>query len=249
MKITVQCSDCELQELDYFFEFELTDENTIFPVECTNGHKNAIILPQQKFELLFEMGLRALEDGYTREAAFNFATALERFHEYCVKVMSNVTECQDSGAFFDAEEFNSEFQKTWKEMSRQSERQYGAFMILYLVAFKRKPTLIPSDCISFRNDVTHKGIFPKEEAVIKYGKFVFDYISEKYMELNRQFPKGIAAINKIDTDNFITSFNGGTLLHWKETAAFAIMDDEFIHKTFEEARLSSKKLNMSRVKA
>ena len=39
-----------------------------------------------KFELLFELGINALIDGYPREAVSSFASALERFYEFFCQV-------------------------------------------------------------------------------------------------------------------------------------------------------------------
>lgn len=37
-----------------------------YEVHCGKGHKSTVILDNVKFELLFEMGLNAIVDGYPR---------------------------------------------------------------------------------------------------------------------------------------------------------------------------------------
>jgi hypothetical protein len=60
---------------------KLTDDGT-YEVRCGRGHISSVRLLNAKFELLFEMGLNALVDGYGREAVSSFAASLERFYEF-----------------------------------------------------------------------------------------------------------------------------------------------------------------------
>ena len=53
-----------------------------YEVHCAAGHVSKVTVDNVKFELLFEMGLNALVDGYPREAVSSFTSALERFYEF-----------------------------------------------------------------------------------------------------------------------------------------------------------------------
>ena len=57
-------------------------------MECSQGHKTALLLQSQKFEVLLESGANALAAGFTFEAASTFSAALERFFEFCLQVIS-----------------------------------------------------------------------------------------------------------------------------------------------------------------
>src|SRR5688572_21926828 len=120
------CSDTKGKKLRaYFQDVEIRDDN-FYRSTCPAGHENLVVIQNQKFELLFDFGARALLDGYTREAVASMAAALERFYEFYLKVV-----CLKHGiADFD-------FKNSWKFVSAQSERQLGAFLFTYLFENKR----------------------------------------------------------------------------------------------------------------
>src|ERR1700687_1186458 len=57
-----------------------------YEVHCEAGHTSRVFVNNLKFELLFELGINALIDGYPREAVSSFASALERFYEFFCQV-------------------------------------------------------------------------------------------------------------------------------------------------------------------
>jgi len=224
MKFSVPCLDCHNANIDNQpYSHDLTNER-IYEFTCENGHKQIIILNCLQYELLFDMGLLALNDGYLREAVTNFAAAVERFHEFCINVLTisiGNTELitpnkSNEWVSISSDDFSSEFLKAWKSISKQSERQYGAFIMLYLVHFKRNPTLIHNDYVSFRNDIVHKGTFPKLSEVLEYGKEVFNYIKEKLLELRESVPESITYICSKDYNNLMDGptdkYNGKTIV-------------------------------------
>jgi len=60
---------------DYF-------DDGIALIECSAGHKTALVMQSQKFEMLLDSGAAALLEGFTLEACASFAAALERFYEF-----------------------------------------------------------------------------------------------------------------------------------------------------------------------
>lgn len=175
MKIKLACRGC--QE-DRFKSIDLID-GIYYKFECENGHKNNIILQEWKFEILFEMALMALKDGYTREVVSSFAASLERFYEYIIELIAIRNEI-DSHQFTD----------TWKLMSAQSERQLGAFYTAYLLHFKEVPMSLHERNAEFRNKVIHKGYIPTTEEVTDYGREIFKYILQilKKIDLHEYMP-------------------------------------------------------------
>lgn len=175
MKIKLVCREC--QE-DRFKSIDLTD-GIYYKFECENGHKNNIILQEWKFEILFEMALMALKDGYTREAVSSFAASLERFYEYIIELIA-IHNGIDS----------HQFTTTWRLMSVQSERQLGAFYTAYLLHFKEAPKILPKNITEFRNRVIHKGYIPTTEEVTDYGREIFKYILHilKKFDLHEYMP-------------------------------------------------------------
>lgn len=238
MKIKVTCLACESIGTDDDNTYlELTDDNMISSVTCPKGHKQMIVLTPSKFELLFDMGLYALNDGYSREAVSNFAAVVERFHEFSIEVMAKE---QENKLVRASDDFDDQFTKVWKEMSRQSERQYGAYILIYLITFRRSPKLLPTKRIEFRNDIIHKGAFPSKSKVIDYGRAIFEYISEKYIELHNRFPDSVNNIKTKELDKEmenIDAYNGGTIVHTNYSNAFFIDKEsgELYHSSFDEA--------------
>ena len=79
MKLFTTCMVC-LKELGYpSFEPIIADyfDGATAIIECARGHKSAVILQGQKFEILFESGASALLEGYTIETANEIAELIE----------------------------------------------------------------------------------------------------------------------------------------------------------------------------
>lgn len=187
MKILTTCTKCgfetvqpETFSLDRFvvMPVEVNSEG-FYELECPRGHKSVTWVQNEQFELLFDSAVLALLDGYSREAVSSFAASLERFHEYCIRVIYN-----------NKENNNDEFEKIWKSMSKQSERQLGAFYMAYLSEFKKAPPIIPNRIVEFRNRVIHKGEFPSTKESESYGEFIYKYVIEMLIELKKQCPDG-----------------------------------------------------------
>ena len=85
MKTLIFCTKClEESNLNRTLILKEIPANGIFHLRCEQGHETITFLQQTKFELLFDLGLYALCDGYPREAITNFAAALERFYEFYI---------------------------------------------------------------------------------------------------------------------------------------------------------------------
>jgi hypothetical protein len=155
---------------------ELTDDG-LYHLECPNGHKSITRLQEQKFEVLFDLGTCAILDGYYREAVSSHASALERFYEFFSTVI-----CIKRGVP------EKEFLKTWKQVSNQSERQFGAFLLLYLTERNEAPRILKPESVTFRNRVIHKGTLPTRSEACKFGEEVLELISSdlEYFETSRR---------------------------------------------------------------
>lgn len=134
-------------------------DDGVIKLTCDLGHKTAIIIQEDKFEILSTMAIKAIAEGYYRDAVASFAGSLERLYEFFVRVT-----CLKLGVDV------SDFTLAWKDMSSQSERQLGAFISLYLVESKCPPKLLHRDQIKFRNAVIHKGKFPERDETIEFGQ-------------------------------------------------------------------------------
>jgi hypothetical protein len=213
MKLRMSCVQCvkeKIHENEQDLLLEIRDDG-IYGVTCVNGHHSTVILGHHKYEILFEMGVLALSDGYTREAVSNFAASLERFYEFSIEVL-----LRNRGLF------SSDFDQTWKNLRNQSERQLGAFLILYLNHFTKPPVMFDEKLTKFRNDVIHKGKFPTYEEVIKYSEAVFIYIKNHLIELKEHFGEALEIVYDKNVTNYIVNnnVNGEYLVSWSENTVF-----------------------------
>ncbi|HEY0924701.1 hypothetical protein [Rheinheimera pacifica] len=170
MRLPFSCMECTFGEdklpvPPYPTYVELKDDGR-YEFTCPQGHKTVTILQQQKFELLFEIGAYALIDGYYRESVASFTASLERFYEFFVRVV-----------FLREQLENGDFEEAWKMMSSQSERQLGAYIASYLIAFKLPPTPLSNSKVKFRNSVIHKGVIPSKQEAIQFGQAIMDIIN------------------------------------------------------------------------
>lgn len=162
-------------------------------ISCKNGHKTIICLQRFHFEVHFEIGALALIDGYFAESTFAFSKALERFYEFSINFFALRSSTQD------------EFEKSWKIIKKQSERQLGAFIFLYLQNFKESPTVLQDlklnssfSCGEFRNKVIHDGYLPTKIEAYTFGKFIFEFISKlviKFKELDQGIIQNLTGLN------------------------------------------------------
>lgn len=123
------------------------------------------MIQSSKFEILLESGATSLLEGFTFEACASFSAALERFYEFALRVI-----CASRGLSPDA------YAEMFAEMARQSERQLGAFMLLYAREFGRAYKPDPK-IIEFRNSVIHKGMIPTHEKARQFAERVYTVIS------------------------------------------------------------------------
>lgn len=163
-------------------------EKCLYEFTCEHGHLNRFFVTNPKYELLFEMGLCAYYKGFYREAVLDFAASLERFYENCINIFI-------IKQFPDIKTHDEILLKLWKPISKQSERQYGAFIAIFLLNLGYMPPLFQENQVAFRNKVTHQGYFPTKEEALKYANAVAKYIIEIYSTLTNDFQ--IDSLNKI----------------------------------------------------
>lgn len=174
VRILLSCKKCinDGKAIDRQYPAELQD-NGLYKMICNDGHETVTCLQEQKFEVLFDLALYAILDGYYREAVTSFASALERFYEFYVNVICikhNINE--------------DVYGEILKKVIKQSERQFGAYLFVYLLENGASPKLLSENQVSFRNDVVHKGKIPSKQEAIKYGQAVLDIIAPVLSRLN-----------------------------------------------------------------
>lgn len=165
-----------------FQNIEIHDDD-LYELKCKKGHKTYLFLQNEKFEVLFDMGLSAFLEGYKQESVACIHASMERFHEWCVKVFLLHSKIDIS-----------DYEKTWKFVKKQSERQLGSFYFLYLYTFRDVPELFDEAKTGFRNRVIHNGEIPNLEELYEYIDYVFNYIRRILKKMKQQFEETIMEV-------------------------------------------------------
>ncbi|MFG0828190.1 hypothetical protein ACF8R6_07400 [Pseudomonas sp. CJQ_7] len=187
MKVLVMCAGCFQEDghpLNCHTAWHEVNDRGAYLTECPRGHKTVSVVQQHKFEVLFELGARALLDGYPGEAITRFASSQERFFEFFIRVVAQRNQIAQAV-----------MKQTWQDLVNSSERQYGAYLMLHLLHYgtsvspnpeKMKPagaTGKTKDWKAFRNAVVHKGYIPSTEEAIQYGELVYNFITSQVASL------------------------------------------------------------------
>ncbi len=208
-----------------FMNVEISD-NGIYKTVCNKGHETVTLAFEQKYEILFELGAMALLDGYPREAVSNFASALERFHEYCIELL----------LFNNKIEYET-YRDTWKLISNQSERQLGAFYFLYLFEFKQPPRKIEQKWIEFRNNITHKGYISTSIEAYEYGNYVLKYIFKISQEFKSKYTDTLGFLIRKMFDEFKKKYpniESSNSLSINTIVSRALSKNEYKENLFED---------------
>jgi len=181
MKFRTLCYQCYPAKSTVDFDMSISiSETDLYEYRCSLGHVTLLELQVFKFEILFESGLCAIRDKYFMESILSITAALERFYEFFIKIIlkkQNISE--------------ELIEKSFKTMSRQSERQVGAFTVLYLSTFLELPKMLKQKMITFRNDVVHKGYLPNENETLEYAEEVYNTIKPIYLKLLEDYSRTI----------------------------------------------------------
>jgi hypothetical protein len=147
-------------------------EDGLYTGKCPRGHDLLLATQTLPHEMLFEIAINAIIDGYNREAVSSFAASMERFFEFAIHVIAD-RHGVSTGAFAEV----------WKTVSRQSERQLGAYVLLYLIEFNATPHLLGNKMTELRNEVIHKGKLPDRKEAIAFGNAVHAVIQDSVRQL------------------------------------------------------------------
>lgn len=174
MRLEISCRKCSEQislgqSGTVYSRLCLLRDDCVYKFECPEGHLTTTVLRTPKHEVLYSIGANALLDGYFRECISSFAGALERYFEFGLRVI-----------FRENEKRASSLQEVWKLLVNQSERQFGAFITVWMMVTGEKYTSLALNQIDkqtkVRNEVVHKGRIPTYAECMVYGQYVLDVI-------------------------------------------------------------------------
>jgi hypothetical protein len=169
----INCAQCAQAAGGFaVFHVEAIREDGLYTGKCPRGHDLLVATQTLRHEMLFEIALNAIVDGYRREAISSFASSVERFFEFALRVLARNR--QVAPEVFDA---------AWKVVAVQSERQLGAYAFLYVVTFGEVPCLLNTNMVKLRNDVIHHGRLPDRDEVLKFGAAAYEVIEAGIKQL------------------------------------------------------------------
>ena len=204
MKIPISCLLCDLPDEDGTSDDTLylkpVQEDGIYTLTCNHGHHTKVVLQDEKCQILFEIALNAIVDGYYREAVASATAALERYYEFFVQ-----TAC----AYLRVDQ--AELETAWKAVEKQSERQLGMFMVAHLLLFKKAPEILKDRGdvgVNFRNRVVHKGEIPTESQAIAYCDGVLKLIYASLDLLRASAFEAMCAVARRNSDKRETRIEG-----------------------------------------
>ena len=196
MRLDIPCLTClmanadrlETKFYDIYRQADLRDDDR-YTHTCPKGHVTDFLLTNPRFEVLFEVGLNAIVDGYPREAVNSFAGSLERFQEFAIRVLIRRVDPGSEVIDF-----------MWKPLARQSERQLGAFVSLWVSGFKAMPRLQSQGDIEFRNGVIHRGALASIGDATAYGERMLAIIRDNSALLRASHAAEIATMAQTKLD-------------------------------------------------
>ena len=194
MRIGLHCHDCIMEGLadnepDQFSPFS---DSGLYEFDCKNGHHVVAVVQQTRFEVLAEVGVQAIVDGYYREAITSFNASFERFMQFYVEAV-----------FVERQERGDLIANTWKLADKQSERQLGMFLATYLFEMGEIPPTLPQQSrhdagsVEFRNSVVHRGQIPTENEAIEFAQKIINLVQPVLNIMASRYSEAISAIVNI----------------------------------------------------
>jgi hypothetical protein len=178
MRLPISCAACQLQfgaPTGMFSDCEFRDDGC-YNLTCGRGHETLTVLQQHRFEILFEIAVYAILDGYYREAVSSFTSGIERFYEYALRILFEGRPAEL-------------FEACWKSVASQSERQLGAFIFAWATKFGEAPKVLAQRQVEVRNRVIHKGQIPTKAEAIEYGNSALGLARPQVRRLQEVMPE------------------------------------------------------------
>lgn len=200
MKLRLNCPECSKIGKATAVQVEPTNEGR-FEATCDAGHHFKMSAGYHDFQILFEIGINAIRDGYYREAIGSFTASYERFLEFFIRIVVTA-----SGTSPD------EYDKAWKHISNQSERQVGAFTFVFLLTYQVPPLLLSDKQKTLRNNVIHKGKIPTRADCVKYGDDIMKLILSFLRKLWQSHQQDV--IESINTKSFSVDSQGPMIFYF-----------------------------------
>jgi|APAga8741243855_1050100.scaffolds.fasta_scaffold01907_4 hypothetical protein len=205
MRLPMACHQCLVQSerdgIPQIMMLSPTDDGS-YTFTCNAGHSGLTILQQDRFQLLFQIGIHALVDGYPREAVADFAASLERFYEFYFRLY-----CVANRVPQDVQS------KTWSTVAAQSERQLGLFLGAHLSLTGTAGPTLSGESARFRNEVIHKGRIPTIGEATAFGESVSDLIQPILEDIHARYAEPLQMIEMNRIFEIAKGRHAGTMFY------------------------------------
>lgn len=200
MKIEHWCTICQNFENTETVKIQSVPQDFIIRIKCEKGHNQVIHLTNPLYSILFDNSVKALMQGNYRGCIFEAASALERFYEHAVRIL--IIPHKDVGNMEIIKHYNS----TWKIIKNMSERQLGAFIMLFHKTTNKSPILLNEKLTSLRNNTIHKGHLPLESEALQFLGSVYDIIQSNRFILRPYDEDAFWLLDqRVDFENYANS--------------------------------------------
>lgn len=197
MKIKFSCTKCKNFNKWETINIETFPQDFTLRIKCKKGHNQIIQLTNPLYSLLFDNSIVAFQQKNYRACISEAACALERFYEHAIRIF--IIQHKDIGNMEKIKQFNI----TWKSIKNMSERQLGAFIMLFHKSTNEFPLLLNDKLISLRNNTIHKGYFPHEEEALKFLGNVYDIIQNNRFIIKPHDEEAFWLLDqRVDFENF-----------------------------------------------
>lgn len=174
MKIELSCLKCKEIDIDSFLNetvtFKSIPQDFIIEAYCKHNHQSIIHLIDPLYSLLFDNCVIAYHEQNYRSSIFEAASSLERFYEHAIRIL--IIDKKDLANPKTIEDFKS----SWKLIKNMSERQIGAFVMLFHKTTNKAPLILDDKFTKLRNDTIHKGYLPNQDEAYNFLTKVYDII-------------------------------------------------------------------------
>lgn len=198
MKFKIFCTKCRNFDFEESIRLETIPQDFIVRHKCRNGHNQIINLTNPLYSLLFDKCIVAYFQKNYRACIFEAASAMERFFEHAIRIL--IIPQKD----LENVEKVREFKNAWKLIRNMSERQLGAFIMLFQKTTNQPPILLNDSLISIRNNTIHKGYLPTEDEARKFLGSVCDLIQGNRFILRPHNEEAFWLLDqRVDFENFV----------------------------------------------
>lgn len=197
MKINHYCTKCKNFDHVEILNVQSIPQDFIIRIKCKKGHNQIIHLTNPLYSILFDNSIIALKQKNYRACIFEAASALERFFEHAIRIL--IIPHKDIGDMEKVKQYNI----SWKIIKNMSERQLGAFIMLFHKTTNKAPVLLNEKFIRLRNNTIHKGYIPLEDEALQFLGSVYDLIQTNRFLIRPHDEEAFWLLDqRVDFENF-----------------------------------------------